>query len=539
MSLKILAFSLLATLVAGAVVAFVIFSSVNEEKRQMIYSLHSRAESLVWSAEGAARYSRRSSRPAFPLLITEMSLQPGVAWIAVVNSRGEILVDGDPRLEGTSLYSPAEMRALAPETEIKGRFSPDDPNVYETWKIFKKSQDGRETGRETIFVALDAGGFRERLRDYALNLALLAGLLILSSLAVGAALFYTYKFRRSRRELRDARALTEQIFANYPAALILTNRDFKITYANREARELFNATSGVPAEDIKGPPWERLKSELGEKGVAAEFETSWIDRNGETLEERVSALSVGEGTNASYLFIFTNLDEINALKKKLAQSRRLTSIGKLAAGLAHEIRNPLSSICGYARYLAQRLADDPPALAAAGLLEEEARRLNGTLSDLIGFARLPRLKLEEKELAPVVEKAVRVATPDAIAKGAKLIFEAPKEMARVPLDADRLLQALLNIIFNAVQAVSAGGTVKVSLERHSGEWRVVVRDDGPGMDEETLEQIFTPYFTSKADGVGLGLSLAQQIVESHGWTLTAASEPGKGASFSVVIKDAT
>lgn len=533
---------------------FLIWNSRNEEKMQMIYALHSRAESLIWSIEGGARVLLGGRNDPSDML-AEMGKQPGIAWIALVDAGGRIMLDSNPQLEGTLIYTPEELASLKPDQHIQGRFSPDDPDVYETWMLFQPARIRRHPNParfahwKYIFVALDVTYFNKHLNAYTFRLSLMSGLITFSALCLLALMFYIHNYRASKMKLRDTRAFADEIIRSYPAALLVADPAQQIKFLNEPAKRLFDIYNGHKPGSLQDLPfldWNFLIDDLRNDQPVVDREMKLSMENGKAIPVSVSAAVLREGLGyGGYVFILRDLGEINLLKEKLAQSQRLSAIGKMAAGLAHEIRNPLSSICGYAHYLGAKLGDDPMGKATAELIEEEAQRLNGVLTDLLGFARPQALDLKLRSLNEIMRKAWRLAKPDADAKHVELTLELPLDMNPMDIvDADKLLQALLNLALNAIQATPEGGKVTMRLNHvgqagKKGEWRLEVRDNGSGMSEQVQRQIFTPYFTTRPSGSGLGLPLAQQIVERHGGAISVWSAPDAGSTFAIILPDQT
>ncbi|MDE5879768.1 MAG: hypothetical protein K2G99_07090, partial [Desulfovibrio sp.] len=183
-------------LVALLLFALLIGRAVERERAQMLAAVHGRADSLVWALEGGARFLDRGAAGALARLVAEVARQPGVAWIAITDSAGRILADSNPELAGATLYTPEEMRLLAPSSVTRGRFSPDDPNIYETWRLFAPARlrglshrhggPAPEPLARCVFVALDVSGMEDALADYALQLWIVAGLVLVAGLAVAA-----------------------------------------------------------------------------------------------------------------------------------------------------------------------------------------------------------------------------------------------------------------------------------------------------------------------------------------------------------------
>lgn len=561
-----------AALLGLAVAGIAISRAVERERAQMLAAIHGRADSLVWALEGGARLLERTGPGTAPLarLVAEVARQPGVAWIAVTDSAGRILADSNPELTGAVLYTPEEMRRLAPGPVTRGRFSPDEPGIYEAWRLFAPSRlrglprrHGAEGDARCVFVALDASGMREALDDYALQLWIVAGLVLVAGLAVGGLALLFRRYRSSRRLLADAEALAAQVVRDYPAGLVVLDTAGRLRLSNARARAMLGLDGpgeqgrreeerppGAEAKAAAGTPlagtgldWPALMAGLEEGSGLMERELELWRPQGDPLPVQLTAsrLLDSGGRVLGYLFALRDMAEIRSLRRHLRQHERLSALGNLAAGLAHEIRNPLSSIRGYATYLTERLKDDPLGHATGQILMEETERLDRVLTDLLSLARPRGLEPAPADLAAVLGRVVAVAAPDAAEKGVQLRQSLPEGGAGACVDADRLMQAVLNLVINAIQATPAGGEVEVALEREDGpadagapgNWRIRVRDTGCGMSAATAAQIFTPYFTTRANGTGLGLAIARQIVEQHGGAISASSLPGRGTTMTI------
>lgn len=571
---------------AGACVAWLLIGRVEERERaQMLAAIHGRADSLVWALEGSARFldGGHSGAGGLARLVAEVARQPGVAWIAITDAEGRILADSNPELTGAALYTPEEMRRLAPSGVTRGRFSPDDPTIYETWRLFAPARLRGESGRHgraghsrpdgeglrCVFVALDVTGMEEHLADLALQLWIVAGIVLVAAEAVTALVLLFRRYRSSRRLLADAQALAGQVVRNYPAGLLVLDRRGRVRLANARARALLGMKGGtaggmedvaaaVPGPAAAGLDLDAIMAELADGAELISRELELWQPEGDPVPVELTAAPLygaggagGDGAEVlGYLFALRDLGEIRSLERKLRQHERLSALGKLAAGLAHEIRNPLSSVRGYATYLTERLKDDPLGHATGELLIEETARLDRVLTDLLGLARPRDLAPAPVQLGGLLSRVVAVAMPDAAEKGVRLVATLPEGSGDVAnVDADRLMQAVLNLVINAIQATDAGGEVEVALEAPpkatdgagagaAPGWRIRVRDTGCGMAQETAAQIFTPYFTTRATGTGLGLAIARQIVEQHGGAIGVSTLPGHGTTMTIELPGA-
>ena len=219
------------------------------------------------------------------------------------------------------------------------------------------------------------------------------------------------------------------------------------------------------------------------------------------------------------------------VKAELARKERLAALGNLAAGLAHEIRNPLGAIDGLCRHLLNRTtAEDREPLE---VMLTSVGRLNRAVTDFLNYARPPEMKTTLLELGGLARRTAALVAHDAKAGAVDLALDLPAEEIWIDGDESLLAQALLNLYLNAIEAAQAaagGGSLTVSLQRADRRARLTFRDNGPGFSSEQLAQPFTPYFTTKADGTGLGLALVEKTVRAHaGGDVTLESPPSGGA----------
>ena len=228
--------------------------------------------------------------------------------------------------------------------------------------------------------------------------------------------------------------------------------------------------------------------------------------------------------------ITAQLHALAASQHALLQSEKLAAIGRLAAGVAHEVRNPLGVIRASASMLEEGPGLDDDARQACRFIREEIDRLNGLITSLLAFARPTEPRLSSVALDAVIERALRLAAPEVDRRAIALVRETPPALPEVRADADLLAQVLLGLVVNATEAVAEHGRIVVRASADGAAVTVEVADDGPGVAAGNAEQVFEPFFTTKASGTGLGLAMALRIAHAHGGTLELA--PGRGAGSS-------
>jgi signal transduction histidine kinase len=228
--------------------------------------------------------------------------------------------------------------------------------------------------------------------------------------------------------------------------------------------------------------------------------------------------------------------EIERLHRtQMTRAEHAATLGELAAGLAHEIRNPLAGIAGVMDIVGRDLPPSSPALEVVNDVREEVLRINRIVSDLLETARPKPPDFQVADLKATVEHAVSVARQQALSKPIKIHCIKSPELPPIAHDTGQIHQVLLNLLLNAIQALNGPGTVTVTVGAGDGMATVAVTDTGPGIPAETLPNIFRPFFTTKGHGTGLGLSLARRIAEDHGGELTVASKPGQGSTFTLTL----
>lgn len=229
-------------------------------------------------------------------------------------------------------------------------------------------------------------------------------------------------------------------------------------------------------------------------------------------------------------------DELRAKNEELRRRERLAALGEMAAGLAHEVRNPLGGIALYASKLERELTEQPSARRAAHKIVHGVKSLDRLISEILDFAQEDRLDLADCRLGDVLAAALESVDAWAAEGTGTIVVETAAHDLRLTCDPARLRQVVINLLMNGLQAVSAGGEVRISAAvSNDAMTEIAVSDNGPGIAPDCLDRIFNPFYTTKATGTGLGLAIVHRIVEAHGGTITAGNGPQGGACFVVRI----
>jgi two-component system NtrC family sensor kinase len=220
-------------------------------------------------------------------------------------------------------------------------------------------------------------------------------------------------------------------------------------------------------------------------------------------------------------------------KREMARAEHLATLGELAAGLAHEIRNPLAGIAGVVDIMGKELAPHSPSRAVIGEVHGEILHIQAILNDLLSYARPRPPDFHPANLNTTIEQAVLLSRQQVLTKPIQILFEANPSLPQVEHDPALIQQVVLNLLLNGIQAISGAGQVRVALSKDHEFVVIQVSDTGRGISAEALPRIFKPFFTTRNEGTGLGLSLANSIVQSHGGRMEVNSTLGKGTQFKI------
>jgi signal transduction histidine kinase len=228
--------------------------------------------------------------------------------------------------------------------------------------------------------------------------------------------------------------------------------------------------------------------------------------------------------------------EIERLHRtQMSRAEHLATLGELATGLAHEIRNPLAGIAGVIEIISRDLPATSPARSVVKDVRQEIARINQIVTDLLQTARPHPPKVRKSDLNTTVEHAVMLGRQHALTKSVEIKLQKDPSLPEIEHDSDQIHQVLLNLLINALQAIDHDGKISVAVKSHGNAALVEVTDNGRGIPSEQLPHIFRPFFTTKGDGTGLGLSLARRTVEDHQGRIDVVSTVGKGTTFTVVL----
>ncbi len=235
-----------------------------------------------------------------------------------------------------------------------------------------------------------------------------------------------------------------------------------------------------------------------------------------------------------YLSIRNDITERKRQEEVLHRQDKLAAVGQLAAGVAHEIRNPLTSMKGYSEFL-QLDEKDPERLEFLNIILDEIERVNSIVEDFMVLAKPKAVELEEKNVVPVIKNVISLLEFEARKKNVSLHFDCNKEIIQIECDENRLKQVFLNFIKNGIEAMPNGGDLHVKTMIHDHNVQISIQDTGVGIPKDKLKKLGEPFFTTKKTGNGLGLMVSFKIIESHNGKVFVESEPNKGTTFNILL----
>lgn len=366
-----------------------------------------------------------------------------------------------------------------------------------------------------------------------LGLTLVAAL---SSTLTERLRFIDQRLTEKKIDFERLEQLHAAILQSLPAGLMTVDTYGVIQYANDSALNIlrmeWEELSGkslwiaVPAME---EAWRGRKG-VFERSSLSRFEESFHRSDGTVIRMGFSfaPLTLGQGPSVGTIVVFQDVTHIVRLKGAVERAERLATVGKFAAGLAHEVRNPLASMCASIDVLGEALNPPPAMEKLMANVVKEADRLNALITDFLALAKPRVLELKRCDLATLAEGVAALFKHDKLMASCELETSIETGLD-VELDEDRMRQVVWNLCRNAAEAMSAkGGTLAIETRREQGEYVLAIRDTGAGVSKEHLRRIFDPFYTTKAGGSGLGLAIAHSIVEAHGAKMTFESVEGEG-----------
>jgi two-component system sensor histidine kinase AtoS len=342
--------------------------------------------------------------------------------------------------------------------------------------------------------------------------------------------------------LRETKTLNDLIIENAADGVIAIDRQGDVTTMNPAAEMI----TGYTLNELVGRPYATLFSDPhfaspvldtlahGTEHLAQEVSFPARDRTIE-LSVTTSRIHNPDGELIGALVIFSDLTARKETQRRLAQTERLATLGELMAGVAHEVRNPLTAIRGYVQIIRQQTSL-PVHQEYLSVVLKEIDSINRVIQQLLDFSRPRQSQWQQVLLNSLIEETLILVQTSGVQARIAFNVEQDKGLPAIVADRELLKQVILNILINAVQAISARGEIRIRTWQYSAtQQAVMIEDNGCGIDIALQKKIFDPFFTTKASGTGLGLALSQRIINAHQGDIRVASIPGCGATFTLIL----
>jgi two-component system sensor histidine kinase HydH len=570
------------------------YGSITRERDNMSRLLVEKGTALIRSFEAGSRAGMMAmgwGGRQIQRLLVETGREPDILYLAVTDNNGTVVAHSNPDRIGEKIdrfLPPAPSadsrqvrwrRVLTKEGlpafevyrqfmplqgERYGRgsvnsrstwerdFSPDPANdsgagaclAEKNWCEAYMNPRANRTGTiHYIFVGLDMGALEAASAEATRHTLVMSIAILLIGFAGMVSLLLAQGYKVAKRSLAKVQAFSDQAISKMPLGLIATDENGRVVVFNEAAGSILDKSAlnmvGEDGAEVLPPEMWGITSRIdaGEEVLEEELDCSLGHNGALPLLVSAAALKGGGDLFLGYVFIFRDLSEVRRLKQEVERSRRLASVGSLAAGVAHEIRNPLSSIKGFATYFKERYRNHPQDRETAEVMIQEVERMDRVIGQLLEFARPSALNVRLHPLPDLIRHSLKLIQEDARAGKVEIRTQLPSDLPDIMMDPDKMAQVLLNLYLNALQAMSHGGIMEVraAMDQGGSQIKIMVRDSGEGIDPAHKERVFDPYFTTKAGGTGLGLAIVHKIVEAHGGVIEIDSVKDQGTTVTVAL----
>jgi two-component system sensor histidine kinase HydH len=442
--------------------------------------------------------------------------------VATLLNTGETLVQSEPQHK--TIIISRVFQVLRPPVNMHGHgvtTSPTGPSA--------------PANRSVISIGIHTYEF-EKVKQQDVKHAFFMGALLFLVGSAGIYLAFLYqRMRQAKSTIATMQLYLESIIESIPVGLVTVDSEKNIVSCNHNFEQLINCSE----EQLTTKKLSEVLPQInlptpGSANDHVEASAQLQQTNGNTIPLRVtcSLLVDQQRIPIGQVIIIRDMSSIQDMEVQLERSRRLAALGKMAAGIAHEIRNPLGTLKGFAQYFGK---NSPTATGKeyADLMVSEVDRLNGIISALLQFARPQNPQFKNCSLQELFSRAYTLMGSELKAKG--IAFRCSETPLGISADPDLLLQVLLNLLHNSVRVTAPGGEIALSAVKHDHGVRINVSDTGCGMTEQIRDQMFDPFFTTTKTGTGLGLAISHQIIEQHKGSFEVRTIKGQGTTVTIIL----
>lgn len=540
---SLLALAALALVLMGAALSAVTWRNLVEQRQLIDQHVQVAARTILRGVEAnlmrvmpmLGRMQPEVARERLAEVFRETADSGDVLFLGIYDAEGRQLISSEPKEAQGMLEAPLDSMALADlaltgewfgslpmgGTTILGYAARMRPGMAK----FCPGSSGGPPGKQPpvyFLVGMSLDEHYAQLRNFR-NAALMQTGFVLGTAALLWILLLAYLRRREQgRRLDRLEIFHSRLLDSLPEGLLTVDASGMVSAVNPAAKTILGP-------DLVGRDFSALPLDIDPGNCPLDCSWRQIELQGRSLEILAAPLE------RETMVLVRDRTQLRSLERDLEQSRHLAAVGRLAAGVAHEIRNPLSALRGFAQLFAAKLAGKQPEQSYAETMVREADRLGRVVTDLLYLARPRPMEPQPVDLAALSEELGRLLRFDLERTHASLALDI--QTPSVLADADGLKQALINLMLNSMAAMpEEGGTVTLSSRALDGEVHVSVADNGRGMEEEERARALEPFFTTRKEGSGLGLAIVHKIVRDHGAELAIESEPGRGTVVTMKFK---
>lgn len=545
---------ILATVFLATLLTFSTLQNVNRAQDLMERFLLQKGETIIRAVEAAMRTSmvhHMGGGDPLHTLIIESSRENDIVFILIMNRDGDVLNQTDNSLEVT--FTPTEKTLILDSglsiTHIEketGIFIISKRFRYQTYPSVMSMMDERRyrlpNGKQDpadgiISIGLFTEEF-DRARKQDVQHAVFMGAVLFLVGSAGLYFLFLYQgMRVAKTTLANMELYTENVIESIPVGLVTLDAEDKVVSCNRKTEEIMGrsleATKGKKINDAF--PGCRIDCFDIRKAIL-DHSAECTTEDGRDVPVKIggSSLVNNDGDIIGTVLIIRDMSVIRDMEQQLERSRRMAALGKMAAGIAHEIRNPLGTLRGFAHYFGSQAGADEESKSYADLMVSEVDRLNRNISGLLQFARPRELQLVSVNLDELISKIVALMEGDFVDHALNFHWQCNTGIT-FEADSDMLLQVLMNLLKNSIYSTAPGGEVSLTGSEDEHHVRITVSDNGSGMTKQEREKMFDPFFTTRKTGTGLGLAVSHQIIEQHRGVFEVETVSGEGTSVTVVL----
>jgi two-component system sensor histidine kinase HydH len=546
------------SLILASLLAVSTVRNFNKEEQLIKNFLLREALALVRTFEAGARTTMLSSMHGTnPLgtLVDETVKEDSISYIRIVDEHGRFIAGAGEWFEYKN--RPEAAQVLQGGEPVTTRIK--DRNIFEVATTFNPltgpgcqgstlqsrwrsacnmgNTPSKSDVKPVIFIGLRTDQLTQARHEDIRHAFFMYGILFLLG---STGLYFLFLYQRMqvvRSTLSNMQLYTENVIESMPAGLISLDIMGRIVSCNSRTEEL----AGISFHEMEGKQLTDIfpACPLGEfdpQESVLDWSVDLTHSDGNMVPVKLSSSQMKDHTGEVIGTVLTLRDmrEIKKMEQKLERSRRLAALGQMATGVAHEIRNPLGTLRGFAQYFRSQAEEKSESRQYADLMMSEVDRLNQTISSMLQFSRQREPDCTPVDMKGLLDKTASLMESDFQSHALSLHMNIEEDV-QIEADPDMLLQVLLNLLRNSIHATPEGGSVTVSVNRSGETVRIQVKDTGRGMTESERDKMFDPFFTTGKQGTGLGLAVSHQIVEQHDGHFETESSPGEGTAITVVL----